>query len=209
MYIWLIQRRSKGDPIFGLLLCEKALPLNEKLGGSRDFKASTSWLKNFKSRHSVRKLEVQGECLSSDSNAAERFKRRKKIYLLTTSITLTSQVWIGGLYLASLWYLNKKRLALVSKSIKNEWYLWCVQMQAVSIVYLFSWLANRRNHDVLKMLRIFRCRTSLRPMHGWIFYDWYRNEFIPEVKKFRKKEKKVERWSSYSTMSLPIRIWSF
>ncbi|KAK9674976.1 hypothetical protein QE152_g40735 [Popillia japonica] len=34
--------------------------MNEKLGGSSVLKASTDWLKNFKSRHGIRKLEIQG-----------------------------------------------------------------------------------------------------------------------------------------------------
>ncbi|GFU50046.1 hypothetical protein TNCV_4933932 [Trichonephila clavipes] len=33
LYLWFSQRRSKGDPISGPLLCEKALELNQKLGG--------------------------------------------------------------------------------------------------------------------------------------------------------------------------------
>ncbi|GFV35504.1 jerky protein homolog-like [Trichonephila clavipes] len=38
LYLWFSQRRSKEDPTSGPLLCEKALELNEKLGGSADFK---------------------------------------------------------------------------------------------------------------------------------------------------------------------------
>ncbi|GFX79532.1 jerky protein homolog-like [Trichonephila clavipes] len=46
LYLWFSQRRSKGDPISDPLLCEKALELNKKLGGSADFKASalSVWL---------------------------------------------------------------------------------------------------------------------------------------------------------------------
>ncbi|GFW64110.1 jerky-like protein [Trichonephila clavipes] len=69
LYLWFSQRRSKGDPISGLLLCEKAPELNEKLGGLVDFKASTGWLKNFKSRHGIRKLQIEGESLSGDKNS--------------------------------------------------------------------------------------------------------------------------------------------
>ncbi|GFX77517.1 jerky-like protein [Trichonephila clavipes] len=60
----------KGYPILGPLLCEKALELNEKLGGSADFKSSTGWLKNFKSHHGIRELHIEGESLSSDKNSA-------------------------------------------------------------------------------------------------------------------------------------------
>ncbi|GFU66438.1 uncharacterized protein TNCV_3806811 [Trichonephila clavipes] len=42
LYLWFSQR-SKGDPISGPLLYKKALELNEKLGGSADFKGSTEF----------------------------------------------------------------------------------------------------------------------------------------------------------------------
>ncbi|XP_046663125.1 jerky protein homolog-like [Homalodisca vitripennis] len=67
-------KRTKGEPISGPLLCEKAIQINKKLGGSADFKASTGWLKNFKSRHGIRELDIQGEILSGDSAAAEKYK---------------------------------------------------------------------------------------------------------------------------------------
>jgi len=58
---WFTQKRSLGEPISGPLLCEKALDLNEKLGGLEDFKASSGWLNRFKSRHGIRELKIQGE----------------------------------------------------------------------------------------------------------------------------------------------------
>lgn len=45
------------------------------MGGSPTFQASTGWLKIFQSRHGIRELEFQGEKLSSDSGAAENFKK--------------------------------------------------------------------------------------------------------------------------------------
>ena len=66
VYVWFTQKRSMGEPISGPLLCEKALQFNEKLGGSPDFKASSGWLKNSKSRHGIRELQIEGEKLSGD-----------------------------------------------------------------------------------------------------------------------------------------------
>ncbi|GFV27128.1 jerky-like protein [Trichonephila clavipes] len=43
LYLWFSQRRSKEDLISVHLLCEKAPELDEKLGGSADFKASTGF----------------------------------------------------------------------------------------------------------------------------------------------------------------------
>lgn len=74
VYLWFTQRRNLGEPISGPLICEKALQLNKKLNGPTDFKASTGWLKNFKMRHGIRELQIEGEILSGDSAASEEFK---------------------------------------------------------------------------------------------------------------------------------------
>lgn len=76
MYVWFIQKRSQGQPISGPLLCEKAMQMNAQIGGSLEFKASTGWLKRFKSRHGIRELEIQGEKLSADVPAANAFKEK-------------------------------------------------------------------------------------------------------------------------------------
>ena len=60
VYMWFIQERNRGQPISGPLLCEKALDMNSMLGGPSDFKASTGWLKHFKSRHGIGELNIQG-----------------------------------------------------------------------------------------------------------------------------------------------------
>ncbi|GFT95421.1 jerky protein homolog-like [Trichonephila clavipes] len=73
-YLWFSQRRSKGDPISNPLLCENALELNEKLGGSADFKASAGCLKNLKLHHGIRELQIEGKSLSGDKNSAHKFK---------------------------------------------------------------------------------------------------------------------------------------
>ena len=76
MYMWFTQRRSLGEPISGPLICEKALQFNEQLNGPKDFKASSGWLKNFKSRHGIRELDIEGEKLSSDLAAGRVFKEK-------------------------------------------------------------------------------------------------------------------------------------
>ncbi len=65
------------------MVCEKALLMNKKLGGPKDFKASHGWLHNFKSRHGIRELDVQGEHLSCDTSLQKTFKKilkRKRTY---------------------------------------------------------------------------------------------------------------------------------
>lgn len=81
VFLWFIQRRSVGEPISGPLLYEKALDLNKKMGGPSEFKASTGWLKTFKSRHGIRELHIEGEILSGDFSAAESFKTKFKDFI--------------------------------------------------------------------------------------------------------------------------------
>lgn len=61
MYIWFTQKQSLCEPLSGPLVSEKALQFNEMLGGPSDFKASSEWLKNFKVRHGIRQLDIEGE----------------------------------------------------------------------------------------------------------------------------------------------------
>ena len=43
---------------------EKALQINTELGSDASFTASSGWLHNYKARHGIRQLSVQGEILS-------------------------------------------------------------------------------------------------------------------------------------------------
>ncbi|GFW38882.1 HTH CENPB-type domain-containing protein [Trichonephila clavipes] len=66
--------KEQRGPDIGPSIVRKALELNEKLGGSADFKARTGWLKNFKSCHRIQELQIEGESLSCDKNSAYKFK---------------------------------------------------------------------------------------------------------------------------------------
>lgn len=75
LYLWFTQRRSQGQPVTGPLLIAKAKMLNDKLGATSSFNGSVGWLNNFKARHGIRQLKLQGEILSADEPAAEEFKK--------------------------------------------------------------------------------------------------------------------------------------
>ncbi|GBM70298.1 2-(3-amino-3-carboxypropyl)histidine synthase subunit 2 [Araneus ventricosus] len=53
VYEWFVSETRKGEILSGPDICNKALEINNILGGSSDFKASTGWLKNFKYRHGI------------------------------------------------------------------------------------------------------------------------------------------------------------
>ena len=69
-----------GEPISGPLLCKKALLLNQKMSGNSDFKASTGWLRIFKSRHEIKELHIESETLPGDSIATNEFIKKIPVF---------------------------------------------------------------------------------------------------------------------------------
>ncbi|XP_028658938.1 jerky protein homolog-like [Erpetoichthys calabaricus] len=70
VFEWSKQKRAEGCPVSGPLLLEKAKWFHCKMKIPEPFAASQGWLQCFKSRHGIRQLDIQGEKLSSDSDAA-------------------------------------------------------------------------------------------------------------------------------------------
>lgn len=81
VFTWFMQNRASGLPISGPLLCEKALYFNKKLGGDSSFVARSGWMRNFKSRHGIRQIEIHGEKLSANTTAAESFSHNVQKYI--------------------------------------------------------------------------------------------------------------------------------
>ena len=75
LYMWFLQKRSPGHPISGPLLSEKALVFHKKLNGENTspFQASSGWFRNFKLRHGIREIGLQGEKLSASTEVATNF----------------------------------------------------------------------------------------------------------------------------------------
>jgi hypothetical protein len=73
VYKWFLQKCSQGQPISGLVLCEKALIFNEKLGGDPQFKASNGWLRNFKAGHGIHDLKIHREKMPANTESADGF----------------------------------------------------------------------------------------------------------------------------------------
>lgn len=75
VYLWFVQKRSEGIPLSGPIIAEKALQSNAKLNAS--FKASVGWLDNFKGRHGIRELNIEGEKMSAASvDTVNTFKEK-------------------------------------------------------------------------------------------------------------------------------------
>lgn len=66
VYLWFIQERSKGIPVSGPLIMEKARLLHKVIYpdvAEDTFKASPGWLHRFKQRHGRRELRLQGQLM--------------------------------------------------------------------------------------------------------------------------------------------------
>ncbi|KAJ8937653.1 hypothetical protein NQ318_002169, partial [Aromia moschata] len=59
-----LQQRSRGTPVSGELICEKAKFFYAQIVGNEDFKGSAGWLQKFKKRFGIRQLSISGEKLS-------------------------------------------------------------------------------------------------------------------------------------------------
>lgn len=200
MFLWFIQRRSKGEPISGPLLCEKALVMNQKLGGPNDFKASTGWLKNFKSRHGIRELEIQGESLAGDAPAAEKFKQTFCDFVKNEGYCL------DNIYNTDETGLNWRALPRKSLAAKQEAKAPGYKISKDRVTILVT--ANATGTHALPLLMIGksknpRCFKNVKCLpltykaqkSAWmtssLFLEWYKDDFIPNVKAFRKRENKT------------------
>ena len=73
LYKWFTGKISKGKPISGLMITEKAKQFYEDLNIAAEIKFSDSWLQNFKIRHGIRVLDVSGEKNLADHDAAKGY----------------------------------------------------------------------------------------------------------------------------------------
>ena len=79
LYLWFQARHSEGKAVSGPALIDEAKKLKDDLGIERECTFSMGWLRNFKERHGIRRLKVQGERQSAhhdaDDNFSEEFRR--------------------------------------------------------------------------------------------------------------------------------------
>lgn len=200
VYLWFTQRRSLGEPVSGPLICEKALYFNKKLGGSADFKASTGWLKNFKTRHGIRELNVQGESLSSDSSAAESFKKTFSDFVKNSGFSRTDvyncdETGINWKALPRKSLASRKEKAAPGFKVSKDRItaMVCANASgehALGLLVIGKSKKPRCFKNVNQLPLTYRAQKSAW-MNGEIFTDWYKNVFIPNVKSYR-KEKQLE-----------------
>lgn len=198
--MWFTQKRSLGEPISGPLLCEKTLQLNKKLDGPSDFKASSGWLTNFKIRHGIRELQIEGEILSGDNAGSEAFK------IKFNEIVRTQKYSRDDIYNADETGVNWRALPTKSLASRRERKAPVYKVSKDRITAMVC--SNASGMHSLPLLVIGKSNTprcfknvACLPvtyrgqksawMDSEIFLEWFSKIFIPEVKKYREKEGKV------------------
>uniref|UniRef100_K7F827 HTH CENPB-type domain-containing protein n=1 Tax=Pelodiscus sinensis TaxID=13735 RepID=K7F827_PELSI len=73
LFKWFSAKRSEGKPITGPVLIEKAKQFHSQMNISESCVFSEGWLRNFKDRHGIRKLDISGEQKSANHVAAEEY----------------------------------------------------------------------------------------------------------------------------------------
>lgn len=195
LYLWFVQKRSEGIPLSGPLVAEKALFFNSKLNGDQNFRASVGWLSNFKKRHGIRELNIQGEKMSAaTAETVNEFKDKFEQMIKENGLT-RDQV-----YNADEFGLNYKALPKKTLAACSEKYAPGFKMQKQRITGMAC--ANASGNNRLPLLLIGtakkpRCFKGINmnalPVHyyaqknAWmnqsIFTHWFKNVFIPYVQR--------------------------
>jgi len=200
MYIWFTQKRSLGEPISGPLICEKALQFNEQLNGPKDFKASLGWLNNFKNRHGIRELHVQGEKLSSDLAAGIAYKEKfvkeaQKNGYSRDDIYNADETGINWRALPRKSLASKREKSAPGFKVSKERITAMVCANASGnhklTLLCIGKTKNPRAFKNVKTLPVAYKNQKSAWMDSTIFLNWFKEEFIPSVKTFRKEKNKT------------------
>jgi len=161
-----------------------------------NFRASNGWLRNFKKRYGIRSLNIQGERLSADSEAAKEFTKTLKdiIKVENYSEDFIYNADETGLYWKS---FPKKTLTLSTEKSAPGYK---VNKQRVTLMICSN--ATGLHKVPLTMIgkyknpRCFKHVTNLpisyraQKTDGWmanVFEEWYLYDFLPSMQNYQKK----------------------
>ncbi|XP_028661789.1 jerky protein homolog-like [Erpetoichthys calabaricus] len=193
VFEWFKQKRAEGCPVSGPLLLEKAKWFHCEMKIPEPFAASHGWLQCFKSRHGIRQLDIQGEKLSGDSDAAAlyvtEFKRLVEAHDLSPDQLYNADE--SGLY----WKALPSKM-LVSKEEKSA----PGHKSSKERITVLA-CANASGSHKLKLVCIGKSKnprsfkgTQMRNfpvlyynqtkawMNREIFKDWFFKHFVPAVR---------------------------
>lgn len=194
VYMWYIQKIQKGEFVNGPLLCEKALELNQKLGGPPDFKASNGWLHNFRTRHGIKYNQNEKESSTVDILEAGNVLQSYYDLLQQEGYTLDdiysadeTEIDWQTMPVNSLVY---QRLSSERQELPDRVTILICANSTWSHALPLVMIGKRRRTKCFGKISCLPLKYKWQK-NGWmdseIFMDWYANEFIPQVKKERER----------------------
>ncbi|XP_060845567.1 jerky protein homolog-like [Rhopalosiphum padi] len=193
LFLWYVQNRNLGNPISGPILCEQALIFNSKMGSTSDFKASSGWLKNFKSRHGIKELNIERKMLYN-STSEEKFKE------LFLNVIKQEGYTRNDIYNADETSINWKAFPRKSLAPRREssapgykvgkdkiTAIVCANASgdhALPLLVIGKTIKPRCFKNVPQLPVKYKAQKSAR-INSDLFYEWYSGEFIPRVKRER------------------------
>lgn len=200
LFIWFNQQRSKGVPLSGPILQQKAILISRQFPEADQFTASSGWLDRWKKRYGVRQLTVCGEKLSADVSSIEKFKQdfKKQIedsrytydqiyncdesglnYKMLPSKTLASRQERS----APGHKRSKERLTIMACSNLSG-------KHKLPLMVIGKSARPRALKDISpKALPVYYKSQKSAWMDANLFTSWFKEEFVPSVTKFLKRNR--------------------
>ncbi|GBM70630.1 Jerky [Araneus ventricosus] len=192
LFKWFSAVCSEGKPVTGPMIVEKAKKFGQDLGvAESECNYSDGWLRNFKFRHGIRRLDVTGETLSANQNSAEKYKDEFEKIVADNDLTPeqiynadetgllwrclpTSTLAGGGEKAAKGFKKNKDRLTV----------LLCANASGNHRVtpFVIGKSAKPRAFKNVTHLPVQYKAQSNAWMTAALFKDWFFHHFVPEVK---------------------------
>lgn len=195
MLIWFNQKRAEGIPISGQMCIEAAKTFHKNLGIEENFNASSGWMTRFKQRHGIRQLTIQGERLSSNTEAADEFCVEFQEFLQRENLQ-PDQIYNAdetGLYwkclptktLASM----REKSAPGHKSSKERITVMCCGNASGTHKMKLLVIGKAKKPRSFKGTEMKNLPVDYYSQKGaWmdreIFEDWFKKKWVPEVQLF-------------------------
>ena len=208
LFNWFVQENSAGTPVSGEHVKIQAAKIHKQLHDDNEpesstFVASTGFLNRWKRRHAIQQLKISGESRSCDHDAADGFPLEFRDYIREHDFQ-EEQVYNADETALFHKMLPDRTLGFKNQESKG------FKMNKERITLLFC--TNKTGSHKLKPLVIGRSgqprcfhhvnlnnlpvlyRNSKNSwMTGYIFKNWFFDEFVPAARKHMRKRKMEEK----------------
>ncbi|XP_033329939.2 uncharacterized protein LOC117222387 isoform X3 [Megalopta genalis] len=195
--VWFYDEKKRNNPISVIQVKAKALELFREFGGMETFKASDGWFRHWKQRNGIHCITSAGEQLSSNSEAANKFKN-EILELMETEKLTSDQIFNAvetGLYYKMMpketTDLNFEHISPGFKRIKDRLtVLTCCNANG-SLKMPLLVIGRYEKPRALKnlapqLLPVTYTSEQNACMSTTIFERWFKEEFVPSTCSFLK-----------------------